>query len=153
RYAIDLGRHLATRGHDVSVVARRIGDIAPLNPVTVHCLAPTRTGVYRRFLEGVAHHVETSRYDIVHAFLPIRDCHVYHAQAGLETISLSRGHVLKPTAPRRAMARMLAAVNRKRRAFAKVERQLIEGPRSPITICLSRAERELALQTFNVSPD
>jgi UDP-glucose:(heptosyl)LPS alpha-1,3-glucosyltransferase len=148
RYAIDLGLHLKQRGHDVSVISSRFGDVGSLTQVPIACPGILRTARYRKFVDRVDSHLHQSKYDVVHAFLPIRSCHVYHAQAGLEAISLARHRLLKTSLVGQAIAQVDALTNRKRKAFAALERSLIEGPRSPITVCLSKREREEALKVF-----
>ncbi|MFT3788740.1 MAG: glycosyltransferase family 4 protein [Tepidisphaeraceae bacterium] len=152
RYAIDLATHLSARGHELAIVSTRFGDVGSIRKVPVRASAVTRTGVYRAFLSRVDDHLHAHTYDIVHTFLPIRTCDVYHAQAGLETISLATGHAIKSTAVKRTVTRVSHLANRKRKAFADVERHLIEGPRPPITIVLSKREREIALTKFKVDP-
>jgi UDP-glucose:(heptosyl)LPS alpha-1,3-glucosyltransferase len=151
RYAMDLGLQLQLRGHEVSVLSSTFGDIGTLKRVATTCPGVTRTARYRRFVDRVESVVQAEQFDVVHAFLPVRSCHVYHAQAGLETLSLKQHRLLKHSLIGQAIAQVDALTNRKRKAFAEVERALIEGPRSPITICLSKRERDDAVKTFPIA--
>jgi len=154
RYAIDLGKELRSRGHDVCVIASKFDDIADLLAVNVPAHGLTRRSRYLRFVDGVERHVLNSRYDIVHAFLPVRGCNVYHAQAGLETLSL-QGDPRSPAGPVTLMRRGFAFhFDLKRLAFASVEQSIILGPKPPVVICLSKFERDRAVKHFsNAKPE
>jgi UDP-glucose:(heptosyl)LPS alpha-1,3-glucosyltransferase len=152
RYAIDLAKRLAARGHRLTIIAKTFGDIDRLDRHPIRCAGVTRWHSYNRFLVAVDTHLKATRYDIVHSFLPINQCDVYHAQAGLEGLALRDGHLLRPTAWSRFVAQATRSLNRKRARFAVVERQLIEKPKSPITIVLSKRERDDALKFFHADP-
>lgn len=53
------------------------------------------------------------------------------AAAGVQT------HLSRPTLTGRTAARLANRLNRKRQAYAKIERELLRGPRCPIVLCLS----------------
>jgi UDP-glucose:(heptosyl)LPS alpha-1,3-glucosyltransferase len=123
RYTVDLAAGLAARGHHVHVIAATFAG-ASAAPVRVHLDAEsaTRTGIYKKFLDLLDAHLATAKYDVVHAMLPVRACDVYHPHAGIAAEQTQKWNVL---------------FNPRRRAMAKVERQLLSGPRPPIVISLS----------------
>jgi UDP-glucose:(heptosyl)LPS alpha-1,3-glucosyltransferase len=131
RYTFDLAEALARRGHAVTLIASTFGP----RPAGVECLelgerGLTRLGRYRRFLDDLDRHLDASAYDIVHAMLPVRRCDVYHPHAGVAAEAVESGHAKHAGAVKRAAARVANRVNVKRRAFARVERELLigEGP-------------------------
>lgn len=148
RYVDHLGHALVARGHRVSVLASKIGDVGHLEGVRVGAAGVTRTARYRRFLNNLERHLHANQYDVVHACLPVKHCDVYHAHAGLEATSLRESHRIKSTLAGQATSMIGNKVNRKRRAFAAIEATLLNGPNPPITLCLSDRERLIAERLF-----
>jgi UDP-glucose:(heptosyl)LPS alpha-1,3-glucosyltransferase len=123
RYTLDLARALAGQGHEVSLLARSFaGEVDGATCVSVDGGGLTRAGQYRRFLGRVDQHLEQSRYDIVHAMLPVRRCDIYHPHAGI-AVEMSRPGdlVLRP----------------RRRLMARTERALLTQGEAPLVIALS----------------
>lgn len=148
RYAIDLSNELIRRGHTVDVLASTHGDCGVATPVHIPAHGLTRAARYRRFIDHVQQRVEADRYDIVHAHLPVRSCDVYSAQSGLELFALRDGHRAKPTATRQFVAMLTNRLSIKRNLVARVEADLLNSPRPPITVCLSDRERHEAAAAF-----
>jgi UDP-glucose:(heptosyl)LPS alpha-1,3-glucosyltransferase len=148
RYVDQLGHALIARGHRVTALASALGELGELGGVKIAAGGMTRTGRYRRFLANLDAHLARQRYDVVHACLPVKQCDVYHAHAGLEATSLSESHRIKTTLAGQATSMLGHRVNRKRRAFAAVEATLLNGPTPPFTICLSDRERLNAERLF-----
>ena len=123
RYTADLAAALAARGHDVRVVASSFTDaIAPPMRVPLDAHGATRAGTYKRFLDLLDAHLAGGRYDVVHAMLPVRTCDVYHPHAGIAAEATQKWNAL---------------FNPRRRAMARVERQLLTAARPPIVLSLS----------------
>jgi UDP-glucose:(heptosyl)LPS alpha-1,3-glucosyltransferase len=123
RYTVDLANALARRGHDVRIIAASFADAIP-SPMRVQFEAEsaTRTGGYKKFLDLLDRHLASEKYDIVHAMLPVRTCHVYHPHAGIAAEQTQKWNVV---------------FNPRRRAMAKVERDLLAKTRLPIVLSLS----------------
>jgi UDP-glucose:(heptosyl)LPS alpha-1,3-glucosyltransferase len=150
RYTFDLADALARRGHAVTLIASTFGP----RPAGVTCVelgerGVTRLGKYVRFLDALDRHLDANAYDIVHAMLPVRRCDVYHPHAGVAAEAIETGHTKHAGPVKRELARLANRVNVKRRAFARVERELLEGRWSrgsrgeaasggrPVVLCLS----------------
>jgi UDP-glucose:(heptosyl)LPS alpha-1,3-glucosyltransferase len=69
--------------------------------------------------------------------LPVRRCDLYHPHAGVAAEAMESGHLKHDGAIKRAVARTLNRLNRKRNRFAEVERELLSGERGPVVLCLS----------------
>jgi UDP-glucose:(heptosyl)LPS alpha-1,3-glucosyltransferase len=148
RYVDQLGHALAARGHKVTMLASKLGDIGELPGMKISAAGVTRTARYRRFLLNLERHLAANKYDIVHAGLPVKHCDVYQAHSGLEATSLRESHLIKTTLAGQATSMLGNKINPKRRAFARVEALLLNGPKPPVTICLSQRERLQAEQQF-----
>jgi UDP-glucose:(heptosyl)LPS alpha-1,3-glucosyltransferase len=123
RYTVDLAAALARRGHAISMLASGFSSpIDGVTPVAVPARGMTRTGRYRGFLHALHRHLDAEPYDIVHAMLPVRRCDVYHPHAGIAAAAGSRWNI---------------HFNPRRKLMARIERELLTGPRPPITIALS----------------
>src|SRR5215203_5373147 len=84
RYTIDLAAALVKAGHDVSLIASSFAQLPDgATRVELPATGLTRTRQYRAFLDALEAHLDQTRYDIVHAMLPVRRCYVYHPHAGL----------------------------------------------------------------------
>src|SRR5688572_26891772 len=122
RYTVDLAAALAQRGHEVHVLAQTFAEL-PGGVIGVEMpSAMTRTMSYRRFLRGVDAQIENAKYDIVHAMLPVRRCHVYHPHAGMAAAAMRKANRL---------------FNPRRVAMAKVERELLASTDAPTVLSLS----------------
>jgi UDP-glucose:(heptosyl)LPS alpha-1,3-glucosyltransferase len=137
RYTVELAAKLAARGHEVHLIASRFGEpIAGVKTVPIAIDAATRAGRYLAFLDGLDAHLAAGRYDIVHAMLPVRSCDIYHPHAGMAAAGIQT-HLSRRTLPGRTAARLANRLNRKRQAYARIERQLLGGADRPIVLCLS----------------
>jgi UDP-glucose:(heptosyl)LPS alpha-1,3-glucosyltransferase len=139
RYTADLAAALGRYGHDMRVIASSFADeIAPAMRVPIEAGATTRAGAYRRFLDGIDRHLDETKYDIVHAMLPIRRCDVYHPHAGMAVESASKSN---------------AIFNPRRRAMATVERELLASPKPPIVIALSEYVKRAIRRHYTLADD
>ena len=126
RYTVDLAASLATRDHDVRVVSTSFADsVASQSRVHLDAESPIRTGTYKKFLDLLKAHLATENYDVVHAMLPVRRCDVYHPHAGVAADAAEKWN---------------AIFNPRRRAMAKVERDLLTGAGAKAPIVLSLSE-------------
>lgn len=148
RYAIDLSNELIRRGHRVDLLASKFADIGAAEPVPINARGLTRAARYQRFIDEVQRHLDATRYDAVHAHLPVRSCDVYTTHSGLEVLALRDAHRVKPTAAAQLVAMAGNRLSVKRRRVAQVEAELLRNSRPPITICLSDREREQAAALF-----
>lgn len=98
----------------------------------------TRDRRYARFLDALDAHLNDSRYDIVHAMLPVRRCDVYHPHAGIAAEAVASGHLKHSGVFRQAMARLGTRLNARRQRFARVERALLNSSSPPTVLCLSQ---------------
>ncbi|HLL90443.1 MAG TPA: glycosyltransferase family 4 protein [Tepidisphaeraceae bacterium] len=126
RYTLDLAVALAKRGRHVSVLATSFAEDWPagVTPVPLVANGLTRAKQYRRFLDAVDAQVAATRYDVVHAMLPVRTCDVYHPHAGLAV-------------EKEQQTGLRLLFNRRRKLMAEVERALLTGPKPPIVLSLS----------------
>ncbi|CAN5583984.1 N/A [soil metagenome] len=126
RYTIDLTVALVKAGHDVSLLATTFANVpTDVNAVTLGASGVRRTGRYRGMLDSLDAHLDQTKYDIVHAMLPVRRCDVYHPHAGLAVAAIHE-------------KKFQAMFNSRRRAFAAVERELLSGPNPPVVLALSQ---------------
>ena len=126
RYTVDLAAALQRAGHEVSMLAGSFGGVpAGVREVPLSAGGITGVGRQARFLDSLDAHLAGNRYDIVHAMLPVRRCDVYHPHAGM-----MRANVAGDSAWTRL-------TNRRRAWVARVEGELLEGPRPPVVLCLS----------------
>ncbi|HSU66576.1 MAG TPA: glycosyltransferase family 4 protein, partial [Tepidisphaeraceae bacterium] len=112
----------------------------------------TRAGRYRRFLDALDGHLDRTRYDIVHAMLPVRRCDVYHPHAGIAAEAVARGHLKYDGPIRQAMARTGNRLNQRRQMFARVERDVLNAPDPPVVLCLSEYVKGFVRRHYNL-PD
>jgi UDP-glucose:(heptosyl)LPS alpha-1,3-glucosyltransferase len=125
RYTIDLASALAARGHAVSLLATKFADPpAGVALVELTTRGYTRTARYVRMLDALDGHLEKTRYDVVHAMLPVRRCDAYHPHAGIAAAA---------TAGRPVQT----LLNPRRRAMADVEDALLNSDDPPAEFCLS----------------
>ncbi|HEX4124703.1 MAG TPA: glycosyltransferase family 4 protein [Tepidisphaeraceae bacterium] len=146
RYTADLAAALLARGHAASLLARDFADGLP--PATRVPLGGgkggTRVGRYVRFCDDLDRHLGNTRYDIVHAMLPVRRCDIYHPHAGIAAEAVAEGHLKHEGSVMRVVSQTANRLNRRRQRFASVERDLLAGRRPPVVVCLSRyVERSL----------
>ena len=138
RYTIDLAETLASRGHDVALVAGSFAVEPPgVSKVPLDIEAFSRLGQYEAFLDALDRHVYDTHYDVVHAMLPVRRCHVYHPHAGIAAEAVASGHTKHRGLLAQAAARLFNQLSTKRRRFAQVEAELLSKPTLPVILCLS----------------
>jgi UDP-glucose:(heptosyl)LPS alpha-1,3-glucosyltransferase len=138
RYTADLANGLRGRGHEVSRLASTFPDGGvPAQDVLLPASGATRSGRYARFLDSLDRHLDETRYDVVHAMLPVRRCDAYHPHAGIAAEAVKSGHLKYEEKFARAISQIGNRVNLRRQRFARVERQLLEGKEPPTVLCLS----------------
>jgi UDP-glucose:(heptosyl)LPS alpha-1,3-glucosyltransferase len=150
-YTVNLARALIGRGHTVSLLATTFAaDLPPARQVPIASRGLTRLGRYLCFLDALDEHLKSERYDIVHAMLPVRRCHAYHPHAGLAFEGVELGHLRHNDPLKQTVARWGNRLNRKRRQFAAVERQMLSGSQPPVVLCLTDSMRAAASRRFPV---
>lgn len=152
-YTVNLAHALGRRGHEVTLVATSFApacDGVPQVPLDERGV--TRLGRYRSFVDSLDHHLEQTRYDVVHSIAPVRRCDFYHPQAGLAAEALASGH-LKHKGFRRPLDRLATRLNRKRQFVASVERALLTGPRAPTLLCVSDMVRRTGRAHYPSLPE
>jgi UDP-glucose:(heptosyl)LPS alpha-1,3-glucosyltransferase len=148
RYTCDIAAALAARGHRVDLISTRFSDKIPgVNFVTISAKAPTRSGRYLDFLSQLHAHFAANKYDLIHSMLPIRRCDIYHPHAGMAKAAVET-HLVRASAPGRALSRLANRLNRKRRLYADVENKLIHGSDKPIVLCLSDYVKGIILRHY-----
>ncbi len=154
RYTVDLARGLSRRGHQVSIVATSFpvmfNDITCIHLPTEQW---TRTGRYKSFLTQFDSHLHIAPYDIVHVMLPMRRADVYHPHAGLAIEALVGGHHQKSGLLARFVSSVLNRLNPRRRAFASVERRLLNKAHPPIVLCLSDYVKRSVKSFYSLADD
>jgi UDP-glucose:(heptosyl)LPS alpha-1,3-glucosyltransferase len=149
RYSLQIAEALAARGQEVRLLAGSFSPAARrLACVPLETRASTRLGRYQRFLDSLEEHLRQTRYDVVHAMLPVRACDVYQPHAGLAAETVRRGHLKFANPMRRGLDRLGTALNAKRQFTLAVEKRLMESPRPPTVICVSEMERRTALACY-----
>jgi UDP-glucose:(heptosyl)LPS alpha-1,3-glucosyltransferase len=126
RYTRDLVRALVFRGLDVVTAAAGFDTDWPGGRRELHAPGLTRAGAFGSFLDALDTLRVTERFDVVHAMLPVRargGCDFYHPHAGIAAVAKHKGP--------------LEHLNRRRRLMATTERDLLTGPRPPVTLALS----------------
>jgi UDP-glucose:(heptosyl)LPS alpha-1,3-glucosyltransferase len=149
RYTLNLAADLAARGHDVHLLAQRFArNVEPARQVRLEGAAGSRIGRYQALIRSLDQHLRHTRYDIVHAMLPVQHCDLYHPHAGIEAENLATGHLKHPSQVGRLMARMGNQLNRKRQLVTRVEQEMLEGHDRPLIICLSDYVRQAAMKHY-----
>jgi UDP-glucose:(heptosyl)LPS alpha-1,3-glucosyltransferase len=156
RYTIDLAAALLARGHRVSLLASSFGE-APGMPrdatlVELEAKGWSKVAQYDCFLDSLDAELESSRYEIVHAMLPVRQCDIYHPHAGIAAEAVESGHLKHDGGVKQAFSKLFNQVNRKRNRFAEVEDVLITGARPPTVLCLSEQMKAQVRQRFPPLP-
>lgn len=150
RYTHDLAKALFDRGMDVHLLATRFArNVEPAKQVRMEGAAGSRTGRYRAFVTSLQEHLSHTKYDVVHAMLPVPNCDLYHPHAGIEAHNLELGYLRHQGMIRQALSRFTNRLNTKRRLYAGVERELLEG-RHAAVLCLSSAMQQIAEQHYNL---
>ena len=159
RYTVDVATRLAARGHDVTVAATDFaGNDTPFARLPIAPAGLTRLRRYLNFIDTLDRHHD--QYDVVHAMLPVRRCHLYHPHAGIAAEAVASGHLKHGTGLLRFGAMLANRVNLKRRTFATIEHAMLTGSNPPRVACLSdyittalvrhyRNAGPLALKLFN----
>ena len=154
RYTVDLADALRERGHDVALVASSFGNRpVPAGGVHVESRSATRRGQYLRFLDGLDAHLDSARYDIVHAMLPVRRCDVYHPHAGLAAQAVRPDPKKYPGLMRQGAARLVNRWNLRREEMGRVERALLTGANPPIVLSLSNYIQREVGKHYQLPPD
>ncbi|MBC7785507.1 MAG: glycosyltransferase family 4 protein, partial [Burkholderiales bacterium] len=123
RYTIDLANALQAGGHDISIAAQTFSVPArSFQQVSLPARGLTRSRVYKAFLDDLDNHLAGTKYDIVHAMLPVRLCDLYHPHAGIAG-NLPGG--------------IGTLINPRRRVFAQVEDVLLGSSDPPVVLSLS----------------
>jgi len=128
------------------------GGAVPSHGVHLPAAGSTRHGRYVRFLDSLDRHLSTTKYDIVHAMLPVRQCDVYHPHAGMavEVIAGGRRKYVGPI--RQILAKTANRLNARRQEFAAVERALLGSPNPPVVLCLSEYVKGLIGRHYALPP-
>jgi UDP-glucose:(heptosyl)LPS alpha-1,3-glucosyltransferase len=126
RYTVDLAASLASRGHDVSLLASSHDGVpAGVKSERLNARGLGQLFRYNRFLDSLDAHLARTRYDVVHAMLPVRHCDIYQTHAGLVEANVANDSLTtRVFTPRRART-------------AAVERQMIEATAPPLVLCIS----------------
>jgi UDP-glucose:(heptosyl)LPS alpha-1,3-glucosyltransferase len=152
RYTLDLANALVKRGHEVSLLASSFADQPfPGKAVTLASAGATRTGRYNSFLDSLDAELTRNAYDIVHAMLPVRQCDVYHPHAGIAGEMITSGHLNKSGLINKAIAWVGNRTNRRRLAFASIEKQLLRT--RPTVLCLSELIKHVVRGEYPNLPD
>jgi UDP-glucose:(heptosyl)LPS alpha-1,3-glucosyltransferase len=144
RYTADLAVALSGRGHEVSLIdtypgpgIRRIAGLSGPR-IGLNAYGLTRAGRYKSFIRTLSKHVRDGTYDVVHAMLPVPGCDVYHPHAGVAAAALRKWNVW---------------FNARRRAMARVERELLDDPNGPVVLALSDYVKGFIREHYPSLPD
>jgi len=149
RYSLLLADRLVDRGCDVSILAGEF-DEAPArwNKVRVCQLPRGHTRRYRLYVDALDHHLQSHKYDAVHAMIPVRHCDVYHPHSGLAAEQDRRGYLKHASWPMRRIAQVGNQFNTKRRLLHNLERGLLERSHPAVVLCLSNIHADLIHQHY-----
>ena len=137
RYTIDLASALAREGHDVALLAAEVTHVpAAVRAVRLRARGITGAQRYADLLDSLDGHLDRTRYDVVHAMLPVRRCAVYHPHAGLARANASGDSA------------WMRVTNRRRSRLAEVEQALLESARPPLVLCLSEYVRGIVRRWY-----
>jgi UDP-glucose:(heptosyl)LPS alpha-1,3-glucosyltransferase len=144
RYTVDLAAALVERGHRVNVLSSSFerDDFGVIDDgirrLRFAAWGLTRAGAYRRFDHELSHHLSREHFDVVHAMLPVRGCDVYHPHAGVAAAQTRKWN---------------AVFNPRRRAMARVERDLMADPNGPVVLALSDYVKRFIRAEYPALPD
>ncbi len=143
RYTADLADGLARRGHNVTRIASTLGpmQIEGVKEVQLDVAALTRSKRYALFLDTLDQHFASTKYDVIHAMLPVRRCDVYHPHAGIAK-SAAEG-----------MSPIKRLFNPRRMRFAAVEHDLLTRSEPPVVLCLSNYVKRDVRREYPNLPD
>ncbi|HXE52876.1 MAG TPA: glycosyltransferase family 4 protein [Tepidisphaeraceae bacterium] len=151
RYTTDLAVGLAGRRHEVSLLASSFPVVlVGADPVVIPARGATRARRYNTFLDNLDRHLDQTRYDIVHAMLPVRRCDVYHPHAGIAQEAVATGHLKHDAAPARLLSKVAIRLNARRQRFAAVERERLESARPPVVLCLSEYVKQFVRKHYTL---
>ena len=137
RYTVDLAAALASRGHDVAMLAsEHHGVPAGVERIRLGASGLTQTARYNHFLRSLETHVARTRYDVLHAMLPVRRCDIYQTHAGLVEANVANDSLAtRIFTPRRART-------------AAIERQMLDAPSPPLVLCISEYVRGIVREWY-----
>jgi UDP-glucose:(heptosyl)LPS alpha-1,3-glucosyltransferase len=145
RYTHELATELARRGHEISLIAwQHPPTVAPqaFRRVQVNVAGLTRAQRYRSFVDATHRLLDEHGFDVLHAMLPVRKCHVYEPHAGFEQLNQLRGGIAR---------RWLNRLDPKRHLQATIERQMLQQAPLPIVVCLSERSRREARDALGLA--
>ena len=119
------------------MIATTFGGEKHVDDVHLAVSGATRAGKYSRFVEKLGRHLDETKYDVVHAMLPVPRCDIYHPHAGIAVEAVESGHLKHASAVKQALAKVATRLNARRMKFAAVERELLTGSQPPVVLCLS----------------
>ena len=126
------------------------GRLSSVQRVPLPARGVTRAKRYKHFLDLVDAELSRGQYNVVHAMLPVRRCDLYHPHAGLAVDAIAHGHGRHAKRLRAAMSFVGTRLNARRRAFARVERQLVSVVNGPRVICLTPSMRETSIRDLRL---
>lgn len=149
RYTMQLAAAMVERGHQVKVLARE-GQAAPaeVELIILRARSIAKTTRYARFLQLIDQHLKNTRYDIVHAMMPVHRCDLYHPHAGLTAEAIARGHLKHAGAVRRRLTQAANRIHIRRRFFRTVERKLVGAKNGPVIACVSELVKREVRQHY-----
>jgi len=156
-YTLDLARALATRGHQVTVVAEE-GPAAVAQSARdsgFQCIylgskGATRWGRLQNFLHRMHELYNNRSYPILHAMLPLHRCDVYQPHSGLASEMLAAGHLKHVHWLRQRGSWLTNQIHAKRRGLAKIEKQMLSHDPPPYILCFSTMMRDFARDHFSL---
>ena len=154
RYTFDLAEALAAQGHQISLIASTFGP----RPTGVTCVelgeqGLTRLSRYHHFLNSLDAHLTESKYDVVHAMLPIMRCDIYHPHAGIAAQAIITGHLKHAGFVKRFLSSIANRFNPRRNEFARVEKKLLTSANPPVVLCLSEYVKAMVRRNYPTLPE
>jgi UDP-glucose:(heptosyl)LPS alpha-1,3-glucosyltransferase len=153
-YTVNLAGSLKRRGHNVFLLSTSFSESARVvGNVPLAFSGLTRLGRYRSFVNSLETHLQTARYDVVHAIAPVWRCDLYHPQAGLSAEALASGH-LRYGGLRRPLDQIATSLNAKRQFVGSVEREMLThgGSRTKV-LCVSELVKQTARAHYGLPED
>src|SRR5262249_4719437 len=120
---LEMARHLADLGQDVTILSRDRPEAAPLNVIRVPVHSLTRVGNTAEFVAGVDE--LRANFDVLHAVTPCRTASIYQPRGGTYGETIRRSVALAHSPMGRAITRLGRRFNARQRMLARIEAELL----------------------------
>lgn len=158
---LEMSRHLARLGLDVTVVCRCVSG-APATEefgtgrVNIRALLPdaTRSGfsTTRAFIDAAQALVAAGGFDLAHAVTPCPGVRIYQPRGGTYVETIRRSIELGRTPMMRWWRTVTRRLNRRQQLLLNIEQSMLTGDRPPIVAALSEYVRRQIVNDYPALP-